>query len=315
MRNALSTTEAREIDRLMPGNLNVGLGTKIKYLLDKIANKGTTWYVDSVNGSDSGYDGKSWDTPYKTIQAAVTAATAGDTLMMIGTFTEAVVCTKQLAFIGAGLTPNDCIWMESAAGQTLLTLSGTDCLFDNIRFRIPTTGGIGINMSASDYTIIQNCHFQGRTGSYYGIYNAGGSQCVIRNNIFEYLNTATYGCAILGYSTTTMPAGWEISGNIFHSNLRHIMMSMRLSFVHDNMFQSIGLKPDNSALTATVNLDVYGEIAGAQFNTVTRNMFQGTYSISGGFKPGTNDNWYGNKSSYISQTGVTAEGTTTLAPA
>jgi hypothetical protein len=112
-----------------------------------------------------------------------------------------------------------------------------------------------------------------------------------------------------------MPAGWEITGNIFHSNLRHIKMSMRQSFVHDNLFQSIGLDNDNTDLTATVLLDVYGEIAGSQYNTVTRNMIQGTYSIAAGYKPGTNDNWMGNQSDQISQTGTTAQGLTYLVPA
>lgn len=273
------------------------------------------WYVNSVTGSDTLYDGKSSDKPFATIAKAVASSADGDTIFILGTFTEAVTCAKKLAFIGAGNTVNDSVWMESAPGDTLLTLTGTNCRIENIRFRVPTTGGIAISMTGSDYTIIRGCHFQGRSGSYYGIYVAGGSQFQILNNVFEYLNTATYGCAILGHSTTAMPAGCEIAFNTFHSNLRHIKASMRQSFIHDNLFQLIGLKPDNSALTATVSCDIYGEIAGSQFNSVTRNMLQGTYSISGGYKPGASDNWYGNKCDGISATGVTAEGTTTVVPA
>ena len=312
--NFISTEEAQAISVLMPGNLNFRVGFRLKKALDKVAILGNVWYVDSVNGSDSN-DGKSWITSFKTIQAAVNAASNGDTLYMRGTFTEAVICTKSIGFFGAGNTVNNCVWMESAAGQTLLTLTGTDCEIANIRFRIPTTGGIGINMANSDYTKIHDCHFQGRSGSYYAIYVAGGSQWQILHNVFEYMNTAAYGCGILGYSTTSAPTGVEIAWNTFHSNLRHIKATMRQSFVHDNLFQSIGLGPTNASLTATVCLDVYGEVAGAQFNTVTRNMFQGTYTIAAGYKSsGVSDNWYGNKSDYISQTGVTAEGTTTAVP-
>jgi parallel beta-helix repeat protein len=273
------------------------------------------WYVDSALGSDTLNDGQSAEKPFKTIQVAVDAASDGDALYMKGTFTEAVTCAKKLSFINAGATWNSCVWMESEAGDTLLTLTGTNCLISGIRFRVPTTGGIAIAMTNADFTRIEDCSFQGRTGSYYGIYIAGSDQIKIRRNTFSYLNTATYGCAILGHSTTSFPTGAEISENVFHSNLRHIKATMRQSFIHDNLFQEIGLKPDNSALTATVKLDVYGEVVGSQFNTVTRNMFQGTYSISGGYKAGTNDNWYGNKSDKVGATGVTSEGTTTTVPA
>jgi hypothetical protein len=274
----------------------------------------TKWYANSVTGV-AGNDGMLADTPFLTITAAVTAASDNDIIVIKGTFTETISTSKKLTFIGAGPTVDDAVWMESAPGDTLLTLTGTHCRVSGIRFRVPTTGGIAISMINSDYTIIENCHFQGRTGSYYGVYVAGGSQWQILHNTFEYLNTATYGCGILGHSSTAMPAGCEIAWNTFHSNLRHLKASLRQSFVHDNLFQSIGLKPDNTALTATVLCDVYGEIAGSQFNTVTRNMFQGTYSITAGYKPGTNDNWAGNQSDQISATGTTAEGMTYLVPA
>ena len=278
--------------------------------------KGNAWYVSSASGSNS-YDGKSWSSPLLTIQAAVTAASAGDTIYLQGTFTEAVTCsTSSLSFIGAGPTVNDNVWMESAPGQTLLTLTGKNCKFYNIRFRIPTTGGIGINMAASDYTIIAGCHFQGRTNSYYAIYNNGGSQCQILGNVFEYMNTGSYGTAILGYTYTAIPTGWEIAYNIFHRNLKHISMTMRQSFVHDNLFQAVGLSSSNGSLSATVLCDIYtGSAGNGQYNTVTRNMMMGTYSISGGYKGQSSDSWYGNKCEGISATGVTAEGTTTAIPA
>ena len=275
---------------------------------------GNVWHVRSATGANTN-DGKSVDTAFATITVAVAAASDGDIILMKGTFTEAVSTAKKLSFIGTGPTVNDCVWMESAEGDTLLTLTGTNCLFTGIRFRVPMTGGIAINMANSDYTVIRNCTFQGRSGSYYGIYVAGGSQWQIIDNIFEYLNTSTYGCGILGYSTTVMPAGCLITRNNFHSNLRHIKASLRQSFVHDNLFQEVGLGPTNAALTATIKLDVYGEIAGAQYNTVTRNMFQGTYTASGGYKASATDNWCGNFSDKFSATGVSAQGVTILSPA
>lgn len=315
----MTTLDQRTIDRIN-ASLQCSQVFKLGDWVDEV-NKfstllSTTIFVDSAAGDDSNDGSFGWDNAVKTITHAVAIASNGYTLMMRGTFTEAVTCAKNLAFVGAGNTVNNCVWMEAAVpGITLLTLTGINCLFENIRFRIPTTGGIGINMSGSDYTIIRNCHFQGRSGSYYAIYVAGGSQWQIIGNVFEYMNTATYGCGILGYSTTSMPTGCEIAWNTFHSNLRHVKVSMRQSFVHDNLFQNVGLSSTNGSLTATVSLDVYGEIAGSQYNTVTRNMFQGTYSISGGYKPGTSDNWMGNQSDQISQTGTTAQGLTYLVPA
>jgi hypothetical protein len=310
----MTLEEALAIEGSSPALQTYQVGRRLKATMDALMfSPATKRYVNSAAVASG--DGLSWDSAKKTIQEAVDAAADGDILFMKGTFTEAVTCAKKLTFFGAGNTVNGCTWMESVAGQTLLTLTATDCLVTGIRFRVPTAGGIAISMTNSDYTVITGNTFQGRTGSYYGIYVAGGSQWKITDNVFLYLNTATYGCAILGHSTTVMPASVDISGNTFHSNLRHVKASIRQSFVHDNLFQEIGLDADNSDLTATVKLDIYGEIAGAQYNTVTRNMFQGTYSISGGYKPGTSDNWYGNKSDKVSTTGVTAEGTTTAVPA
>lgn len=311
---SISNQEVLEIEGSSPALQAFAVGRRLQAAMNALMfGIGTKRYVNSAVVSSG--DGLSWATAKKTIQEAVDSAVDGDVLYLVGTFTEAVTCSKKLSFIGAGSTVNGCTWMESAAGQTLLTITATDCLVTGIRFRVPTTGGIAINMVNSDYTRIIGNTFQGRAGSYYGIYVAGGSQWEIIGNKFIYLNTATYGAGILGHSTSLVPAGCEIAWNTFHSNLRHVMLTMRQSFVHDNLFQEIGLDSDASDLTATVKLDVAGEVGDAQYNTVTRNMFQGTYSISGGYKPGTNDNWYGNKSDKVSTTGVTAEGTTTAVPA
>lgn len=44
---------------------------------------GGTIYVDAVNGNDSNENvGQSWDTAYKTLETAVTAAKSGDTIML-----------------------------------------------------------------------------------------------------------------------------------------------------------------------------------------------------------------------------------------
>lgn len=280
--------------------------------------KGNCWYVSSASGVDTN-DGRSWNTPKLTIQAAVTAASAGDTIFLQGTFTEAVTCsTSSLTFIGAGPTVQDNVWMQSATGQTLLTLTGKNCKFYNIKFYVPQTGGIGINMTSADYTVIYGCYFQGRTGSLQAILNNGASHCKIIGNDFLYFNTTTTGCAILGSTYTAIPASWEVAYNWFAHNLRHVSMTMRLSYIHDNLFQGVGLGPTNVSLTATTLLDIYtGSAGNGEYNTVTRNTFNGTnYTATAGYLGNATDNWYGNKSSDLSRSSyTTGEGTTYALPA
>jgi parallel beta-helix repeat protein len=69
----LTLPEARIINDLMPGNQNLQLGSKLRNALNLgmgIKN-GSKFYVDGTNGSDTDYDGLSWDTAFKTIQHAV----------------------------------------------------------------------------------------------------------------------------------------------------------------------------------------------------------------------------------------------------
>jgi len=69
----LSKAEAIVVDNLMPGNQNYGVGSKLRSALQLGMGfkDGQKFYVDGTNGSDTDYDGKSWETPFKTIQKAV----------------------------------------------------------------------------------------------------------------------------------------------------------------------------------------------------------------------------------------------------
>jgi hypothetical protein len=277
--------------------------------------RGKILYVDSsVTASGNG---KSWARAYKTITEAVAAASANDVIMLVGTFTEAVtVATAGLTFIGAGSTANGNIWMESAAGDTLVTLNAARCQFHNIRFRIPTTGGTGIALGAAGYTIIEDCRFQGRLNSYYAISNVGtADDCKILNCEFLYNNTATYGTAIYGstYAADITGSGWVIAGNLFHSNLRHVYTRLRQAYIHDNTFVENGLGPAGAVLAATTKLNLSG--AQSNWNVVTKNVMLGDYSNTGGYTAGTEDNWAGNFSDDIAEAEVTDFGTTSTVPA
>ena len=71
---------------------------------------GGTIYVDAVNGNDSNENvGQSWETAYKTLETAVTAAKSGDTIMLsaakytlYGISSTNTTKGKDLTFVGQG---------------------------------------------------------------------------------------------------------------------------------------------------------------------------------------------------------------------
>jgi len=276
-----------------------------------------SWYVDSSKSVTN--DGKTWIKAFLTITEAVAAASAGDYIYLKGTFTEAVaISTAGLTFIGAGPTPNDNVWMESAADDDLATVTAGSCRFYNIKFRIPTTGGRGIVLSGADYTVIQDCLFQGRSGSTHAVTEDGSNDnCKIIGCTFMYNNTASTGGAIVGhtYAADVVGSGWLIKDNIFQSNLRHIVMRARQSQFIGNLFQEVGLDTSGeTALTATVKLDLSGTLS--KWNVVTKNTMLGDYSNTGGYEAGTEDNWFGNTADDVSETEVdTTTGVTLAVPA
>lgn len=72
---------------------------------------GRTIYVDAVKGDDDNEKvGQSWETAYKTLETAVTAAKSGDTIMLgAGNYTlykvpsEGHTKGKDLTFVGQGV--------------------------------------------------------------------------------------------------------------------------------------------------------------------------------------------------------------------
>lgn len=272
--------------------------------------RGTTYCVDSVNGLDT-YNGLTWSTPFLTITKAVATCSAGDTILLRGSgsstssttngaasFVEAVSCSKSgVSFIGIGPTSNEAIWSAAADG-VCLTLTGTDCLVQNIRFRPPAWGSgtpAAISLSGAYQTVIDHCRFQGKTGSWYGILTDGNNANVkIINNEFAYINTATYGTAIKGAGYTVGEnSGWIVSGNNFQSNLNHIVCRMRQSFITGNYFAAGGLAANNadSATLTVLGIDIHGATGGC--NIVTQNYLGSLYHQAC-YYGGTNDDWCGN---------------------
>jgi hypothetical protein len=283
---------------------------------------GNVWHVNSAK-TNSG-NGKTWNKAFKTITEGYAAASAGDTILITGSFTAeaAINCAKAgVRFVGAGSTSNMALW-TSAADAKSLTISAADVLVENIRFRPPAysagvPAAIYLTTGANQFTL-RGCRFQGKAASWYAVLTDGsGANVRIEGNEFFYMNTATYGTAIMGTGyAASEPSGWMVVNNLFHSNINHIVCRMRQSFIIGNYFGAGGLAADasNSATLTVLGVDIHGAVAGN--NVVTQN-FMGSLYHQACYYGGTDDSWAGNfctDRSHATQVDATT-GISILAPA
>ena len=102
----------------------------------------TTWFVDATHGSN-GYSGKYSYAPKKTIQAAINAASAGDTICVAGgVYYENLTLSKRLTLFSA--EPAVSVVDGRLAGHCLLiTESAAGCVVNGFLFThgAPTNGG------------------------------------------------------------------------------------------------------------------------------------------------------------------------------
>ena len=261
---------------------------------------GTIRYVDGTNGSDSN-SGTSWSSAYLTIAATIAAAVAGDVIMIKGSFTEAVtiaVGKTGLSIVGAGTGPNQAQW-TGAADAVCLTINATDVLVENIKFRPPAyTAGTpaAILLGGANYTRIINCRFQGKTGSWYAIYSpvCNSDNVEISDCEFIYMNTATYGAAILGVEAGGLSySGWKILRNIFNSCVTAININGRVCTIKDNVILEYGIAAAGTlGAVLALGIDLSGTSSGG--NAVTRNQLGGTYGATLYKVGASGDQWAGN---------------------
>jgi len=268
---------------------------------------GKTYYVSSTSGV-SGNDGMTWLTALSTIAAAVALAVAGDTIVIRGSFTEAVVIAVSqtgLRIIGDGTGPNQAQW-TAATDAVCLTINSTDVLVANIKFRPPVYSAgtpAAIVLGGASYTTIVGCRFQGKTGSYIAIYSpvCDSDNVKIYRNQFIYMNNVTtvYGSAILGVEAGGLSySSWEIVGNYFDAPVEGLNINGRGCLIKDNVFMTNGLKADNSmgVVTGSAGSKKAIDLSGTSSNSnmVTGNVLGGTYSATLYAASAGNDVWAGN---------------------
>ena len=141
-----------------------------------VVSPGNVWYVNS--GATNNGDGKSWDSPFTTIAAALTAAgTGGDTIFIApGDYeiSAALAVTKNnLTIIGPNKSANDyAALVYSDAAMNLMTIDAHNVSVVGLGFSAAGGNGHGIAIagtSASYKAYIAHCRFDGWGNTGYGV--------------------------------------------------------------------------------------------------------------------------------------------------
>ena len=260
---------------------------------------GKVWYCDS-NGP--GYDGSSWTKAYKTIAAAVAQAVSGDIIAIRGSFSEVVTMSAVgVTIVGIGTGPKQAQW-TSAADTASCTIAANYCSVQNVYFKPPaysastTYGPSAILLSSANWAQIIGNRFQGQTGSYNAIYSpvANSDNVSVIDNDFEYMNTATSGCAILGVAAGGQTYGtWKIQNNTFGSCLQGIILPARVAVITGNSVGEYGVAPAGTITQLlTLGINLSGTSSGG--NIVWGNQLGGTYSATLYKVGASGDQWGGN---------------------
>lgn len=139
---------------------------------------GGTIYVDAVNGNDSNENvGQSWETAYKTLETAVTAAKSGDTIMLsaakytlYGIPSTNTTKGKNLTFVGQGADKTGWnIGAEVPDPDKFGTEYNGDYSFDGagtIKFEqmtLQSSKADYLGFIRADQTVVENCTINGKT--------------------------------------------------------------------------------------------------------------------------------------------------------
>lgn len=258
---------------------------------------GKVWYADSAVAQSG--DGTNWTKAFGTIAAAVAAASTGDVIYIRGSFSEAVTMSVAgVTIIGAGPVPKSAQW-TSAADTSSLTIAANYCRVQNIYFKPPARSAgtpTAIKLNGANWAYIVGNRFQGQTASYNAIYSpaANSDNVHIIGNEFYYMNTATYGAAILGVDTGGLSySAWQIKDNVFSSCVTAININGRACVLTGNSVAEYGINASGAvAAVLALGIDLSGTSSGG--NVVWNNQLGGTYSATLYVVGASGDQWAGN---------------------
>lgn len=282
------------------GGVQIGLGGGTQEPVTKI-------FVDKTLGY-SGNSGLGWGigVALDTITNGMAAITALGTergrarlyVAPSGSYSEAVSTpTNTVAAHNAmfGVNPLDyshgaVYWASGSSSASHLTVLARGWRIAGFEFECPTTvAAVQLDHTNGNaaYTQVDSCHF---TGGKYGINAIGAPFYVnILRNKFDLIQTA--GGIALGATAGANCNIWLVDGNIFVANINHIKFisasapyngTWTHNVLHDTWV------PGGSVTSA---MDLTTQAAS---NVIFDNFLGGTFSIAGGYRGGSTDNWYNN---------------------
>jgi hypothetical protein len=269
------------------------------------------YFVDSYSGSDSGYDGKSWRTPFATVEKAFTVVDDNDTIVVTGVIAEQITAPQDVfgvRIIGAnggrprhgtdsgavvpGLAAH---WKEEATATNapLLTLREQGWEIHNI-VMVPESGYSCVKLHRTEqaaamdasHAVFSGVRFvsSGQVG--YGIEDYGGAFNVrVEGCIFQALE---YGIVQTNASIANFN-GNEIVGNIFWGTKNDISVNGANNLIKGNLF-----KTAYHASTHPLTVDLVKTADSSVPNFVLENTFADAAAdatTAKGYKEATGDIW------------------------
>jgi len=235
---------------------------------------GLSWYVDSNNGSD-GYDGKTSDRAFATVQKAIDATTAdrGDTIYLLPGHNENLSATNTVDLNKAGVAIIGIGWggrtprFDFDHADAIFEIDDSDCLLKNIRF-MPgaATVTVGVEIEGVVNTVIEDCYFM--DGEVSGTdefiesieLEAGSDNTIIRNCKFR-VSTSSNGAvsAIMftGLSDRVAIEGCDIQGGYSGACIYHDGAAITNVRIRDNLLVPKDTEPGIELITASTGIIEY----------------------------------------------------------
>jgi hypothetical protein len=254
-------------------------------------NKGKTYFVDTVSGSNS-KDGLSWDNAFLTMAKAFTVIASRETIYFVGKVREQLIAplgVYGVKIIGADTTPRHDLaasWMAPASGsvdsKALCEILEQGWAFINILFQSQATTAPAIEISRAEdavhpdgsHALFVNCRFCGCDGIWLngGIFNT------------RFINCQFYDLTGTGIKNTSVSIDNHthllIDNCDFVNNAAAIVTPMKWSWVKNSHF-----------FGNTVGIDSTGSVAGNAFIDLIVDEPNATFNNTHGWTGVAGDVW------------------------
>lgn len=263
-----------------------------------------------------GADG-TYEKPYASVGAALTTATPGMVIGLLGVTREELVMPLGLNDVtirGMCATPRQATtsgnpngggatWLSPSAGATttttpLVTVQGQGITFENIYFNNSATNAPAVLLlmngagdppvdASAEHATFFNCYF---TGAKYGLRASGGPNfCTIDScRFFGFGDSGDTAISNTVGAGVHSLYGWVIKNCEFWGNDRHIQAGLNGAAISDSHFSYI-----NNGVTTTIFYDATGGLNNAVYRCAF-DVNSGNAGIAAMFVLGTNDRFSGN---------------------